>query len=475
MYQLTSGRRFQRFAALATFAALAFPTAGHAGSSLTLWAGQSITVSGSSNQFCGSAHSNGSVDVTGSSHLVSGPLEYVESLQTNQQSDLTPVQVAPAPMPGPPHDLAYYRTLARTSGTYFAGAADFSRDGSALAGVIFAEGDIALSGNDTTGTVTLVSATGTVKLAGSHATLTAAVDDLLILTGGDAFISGSQGGFLGAIFAPDGDFSHHGSEGSIVPGPIVAQTISFTGSRGHVGGQCCATDDDCQDTEACTADSCHGGTCTHAPLADCSACQPTPERCDDGIDNDCNGRTDCGDSACGAFPACKPAERCDNCVDDDGDGLVDSEDPDCCVQPMTLDLRTVILRPTPPPHRDGLKLRSMFARLSPANFDPLTQDTSIQISDDEGQIFCTAIAAMHFMPRGRHGMGFWGDGSFSNGLTDGRFTVARDGSIHFRTHGAGARVRTSTGRNVRVTVRVGAQCSQAATSLRANESVLLFP
>jgi hypothetical protein len=36
------------------------------------------------------------------------------------------------------------------------------------------------------------------------------------------------------------------------------------------------------------------------------ACVPTgPERCDDGIDNDCNGKVDCADPACGAY-ACVP-------------------------------------------------------------------------------------------------------------------------------------------------------------------------
>lgn len=36
------------------------------------------------------------------------------------------------------------------------------------------------------------------------------------------------------------------------------------------------------------------------------ACTPTgPEICDDGIDNDCNGKTDCADTACGAY-ACTP-------------------------------------------------------------------------------------------------------------------------------------------------------------------------
>jgi hypothetical protein len=39
-------------------------------------------------------------------------------------------------------------------------------------------------------------------------------------------------------------------------------------------------------------------------------CVPTgPEICDDGIDNDCNGRTDCADNACGAFTCVAAAPR----------------------------------------------------------------------------------------------------------------------------------------------------------------------
>ena len=51
---------------------------------------------------------------------------------------------------------------------------------------------------------------------------------------------------------------------------------------------------------------------------------PPPEICDNGLDDDGDGATDCVDSDC---PACP--EICDNGADDDGDGAVDCDDDDC--------------------------------------------------------------------------------------------------------------------------------------------------
>jgi hypothetical protein len=64
---------------------------------------------------------------------------------------------------------------------------------------------------------------------------------------------------------------------------------------------------------------------------------PTGSReiCGDGIDNDCNGLTDCADPACFGAPACsKPGQEiCNNGIDDNGDGLVDCADPECVGSP----------------------------------------------------------------------------------------------------------------------------------------------
>ena len=65
----------------------------------------------------------------------------------------------------------------------------------------------------------------------------------------------------------------------------------------------------------------------------------TAERCQDGIDNDGNGRVDCKDDGCKAFAFCQEAEEgkentlvaCQDGNDNDGDGLADCDDSDCQV------------------------------------------------------------------------------------------------------------------------------------------------
>jgi hypothetical protein len=66
------------------------------------------------------------------------------------------------------------------------------------------------------------------------------------------------------------------------------------------------------------------------------ACDPAPEICFDGQDNDCDGLIDCADTAdCATDPACctvteDPAElTCDDGFDNDCDGFIDGNDSDC--------------------------------------------------------------------------------------------------------------------------------------------------
>lgn len=53
------------------------------------------------------------------------------------------------------------------------------------------------------------------------------------------------------------------------------------------------------------------------------ACQPPPENCSDGLDNDCDNKADCADPDCALADNCRITEIC-NGLDDDGDGNIDN-------------------------------------------------------------------------------------------------------------------------------------------------------
>ena len=73
--------------------------------------------------------------------------------------------------------------------------------------------------------------------------------------------------------------------------------------------------------------------------SDCSldsACASSPEICDDGTDNDGDGYTDCDDTDCINDPICDldgpnegDSEICDDSIDNDLDGYTDCDDPLC--------------------------------------------------------------------------------------------------------------------------------------------------
>jgi hypothetical protein len=82
-------------------------------------------------------------------------------------------------------------------------------------------------------------------------------------------------------------------------------------------------DDDSDGLTDCEDPDCFGQTgCT------------TETICDDGYDNDNNGDTDCADTACSGESYCETTETtCDDSFDNDGDGAVDCDDSDCDTAP----------------------------------------------------------------------------------------------------------------------------------------------
>jgi len=239
----------------------------------------------------------------------------------------------------------------------------------------------------------------------------------------------------------------------------------------------CTSAVQCDDADRCSTDTCAAGACTHAPVTGCP-CVVGPEVCGDGIDNDCDGLTDCVDPDCAADPACAPPpEMCGNCVDDNHDGLVDWEDPQCCAQPMALAVDRVTLRPPPARvHGDRLRLQAIYSEVTPALFDPLKQDTSLQLSDASGTLFCTTIPAGRFRHTQRLVFAFTDRTARAvGGLERVEFRINRRGNLLFRARGRGVDLRPVVGGSVRVTLRVGKACARTTMALRTSRKGLVFP
>jgi cysteine-rich repeat protein len=79
------------------------------------------------------------------------------------------------------------------------------------------------------------------------------------------------------------------------------------------------------DDDADGATDCTDTDCTGNP-----ACGPQPEICDDAFDNDLDGLEDCSDTDCSAATVCIPVpELCADARDNDLDTFIDCFDPDC--------------------------------------------------------------------------------------------------------------------------------------------------
>jgi len=76
----------------------------------------------------------------------------------------------------------------------------------------------------------------------------------------------------------------------------------------------CTTAADCNDSDACTADTCSDGACTHASSPDCTVACTTATDCDDGdlcTTETCTGGV-CGSQAATSCSSCTTAAGCDD-------------------------------------------------------------------------------------------------------------------------------------------------------------------
>src|SRR5262249_9589713 len=120
--------------------------------------------------------------------------------------------------------------------------------------------------------------------------------------------------------------------------------------------------------------------------------------------------------------------------------------------------------------------KGVYAAGGTGEFDPLTQDTSLQVSDASGPLLCATIGGEHWRRRGRNAFVFHdAAGSFAGGLGDGQFTRRPGGPYRFTARGTGRHRRPSTGRRLVFTLRVGNSCSQSSVELREQKRGLVTP
>jgi hypothetical protein len=201
----------------------------------------------------GRIHSNSHLKIPGSSNDFNGDVTYNCGVQNsgsgNQFDPGSPANGGVRPMPVN-YTLA---TTSSTSGTWtirntdsgasvnctrkFNGDVNLSNlvSGGVLpAGVYCSKGKMELSGQNTTGNVTLA-AQGTAVLNGSNFNLTAYWDDLLFFTTNSSSsamdIAGSGGNWTGILFAPNGKAKVNGQSNLSISGSIIADQVQVSGSN----------------------------------------------------------------------------------------------------------------------------------------------------------------------------------------------------------------------------------------------------
>jgi hypothetical protein len=111
-----------------------------------------------------------------------------------------------------------------------------------------------------------------------------------------------------------------GCSGS-VDKPAEDAEVCDNGTDDDDDGKIDCADSDCSDFAGCTSSALYAA--------------PASEDCDNGKDDDGDGKVDCSDGDCGSYAGCisaeyaAPFENCTNQQDDDGDSKVDCDDADC--------------------------------------------------------------------------------------------------------------------------------------------------
>jgi hypothetical protein len=240
----------------------------------------------------------------------------------------------------------------------------------------------------------------------------------------------------------------------------------------------CTTDVQCDDGNVCTTDACVSQACTYTAIPGCGA-----EVCNDGIDNDGDGATDCSDSDCAADPSCvtppPPVEICGDCLDNDNNGLTDFEDPACCDQSYAMVLSRGRVVPNGATSR--MRIKSMLAKSGLSTINPTQQDVFLQIRPaGSHDILCARVPAAKFMAR-RKTFKYWSkmsSAASAQGIGDMKIRVKKDGSVRLITVSKHVKLSNAKAGAWQITVgfhggSASNRCSSTMASFGAKKNALL--
>ncbi len=216
------------------------------GSKVIHWSGGGWTVTGT-------IHSNSDIDMSGTGNTVNGSVEDVTGATptglsgkaTLSPSTNNPVQstVVPDPVNKTLADF-YQGTTSTATYHYISGSTNlgsYVTNGVLDPGVYYVNGDINFSkslSTTLTSKVTFV-ATGSISIASPNMNFAPYSQEMLFFadvttTNSGLSISGSNGTWNGLAYAPHSDLRYSGSANVSGSGSLVANTISLSGSNGHL-------------------------------------------------------------------------------------------------------------------------------------------------------------------------------------------------------------------------------------------------
>lgn len=213
---------------------------GHVMDSYTVWAddvatssgvgGERLVVGGAGNEVYGDCSSNSGAKVEGSGNAVIDGIDHVRPLNVHSSNTVAwDISVSAVSAISIPFTESAARTEAQQSGSYHSGDVVITTSNAPNDGVVFAEGNITVSGNALSGAWTFVSAQGTISFTASDLDLTPYQDHVVAVAfAGDVEVSGTRAEVFGELHAPSGIVDISADE-SRVHGLLA-------GDRVHVNG-----------------------------------------------------------------------------------------------------------------------------------------------------------------------------------------------------------------------------------------------